>query len=73
MQVVVYLAKQKLKHQTMKVYLSALCQIAQRQGDPFLPGPYPHFEYVLKGVNSLHAVRLYIGVRGTISLRGAPI
>ena len=46
------LANQKLKYQTVKVYLAALrhLQIAQGQGDPFLPGAFPRLEYVLKVV-----------------------
>ena len=48
----VFLAKQGLKHQSIKGYLSALrhLQIAEGLGDPFLPGAFPRLEYVLKGV-----------------------
>ena len=47
-----YLANQKLKHQTIKVYLSALrhLQIAEGLGNPFLPGSFPRLEYILKGI-----------------------
>ena len=56
---VVYLAKQKLKHQTIKVYLSALrhLQISQGQGDPFLPGAFPRLEYILKGIKHMPAAQ----------------
>ena len=49
---VVYLANQKLKHQTIKVYLSGLrhLQVAEGLRDPFLPGVFPRLEYVLKGI-----------------------
>ena len=48
----VFLAKQGLKYQSIKGYLSALrhLQIAEGLGDPFLPGAFPRLEYVLKGV-----------------------
>ena len=47
-----HLANQKLKHQTIKVYLSALrhLQIAEGLGNPFLPGSFPRLEYILKGI-----------------------
>lgn len=48
----VFLAKQGLKYQSIKGYLSALrhLQIAEGLGDPFLPGAFPQLEYILKGV-----------------------
>ena len=56
---VVYLANQKLKHQTIKVYLSGLhhLQIAEGLGDPFLPGAFRRLEYVLKGINHTPAAQ----------------
>ena len=49
---VAYLAKQDLKHQSIKCYLSALrhLQIEAGLGDPYAPGAFPRLEYVLKGV-----------------------
>ena len=48
----VYLARQGLKHQSIKGYLLAVrhLQIAESMGDPFIPGAFPRLEYVLKGV-----------------------
>ena len=54
-----YLANQKLKHQTIKVYLSALrhLQIPEGLGNPFLPGSFPRLEYILKGIKHTPSVQ----------------
>ena len=48
---VAYLAKEKLKHRTIKAYLSAVCflHIEEQKPDPFLPS-LTRLQYVLRGV-----------------------
>ena len=48
---VAFLAKEKLKHKSIKAYLSAVrfLHIAERKSDPFLPS-LTHLQYVVRGV-----------------------
>ena len=56
----VFLARQGLKYQSVKGYLSALrhLQIAEGLGDPFLPGAFSRLEYILKGVKHTPSAQL---------------
>ena len=51
-----YLADERLKHRTIRTYLSGLryYQIKEGLGDPF-QGLMPRLEYVLRGVKSVQA------------------
>ncbi len=51
------MAQERLKHRTIKCYLSALrhLQIASRLPDPFHAASFPFLEYVLKGIKKAQA------------------
>lgn len=52
---VAQLGKERLTHQTIKCYLSAIryFNITAGQGDPFSPGAFPVLQYVLRGVKRM--------------------
>ena len=56
-QFVLYLESEKLKHSTIKAYLSGIrCyQIQQSLGNPFANGGLPRLEYVLSGIKWVEA------------------
>ena len=51
-----YLAEQKLKHKTIKVYLSAICflHISEGARDPFHQS-LDHLQYILRGIKWVEA------------------
>jgi len=51
-----YLAKAKLRHKTIKVYLSAVrhLHIAEGEGDPFAPSLH-RLQYILRGIKRCEA------------------
>ena len=52
-----YLADQKLKHGTIKVYLSAIrnLQIASGRTDPFAGVAWPRLDQVMRGIKRVEA------------------
>ena len=54
---VAFLAEQKLKHRTIKAYLSGIryLQIQKSLGNPFMSGAMPRLEYVLTGIKRVEA------------------
>ena len=54
---VAFLAEQKLKHRTIKAYLSGIryLQIQKSLGNPFTSGAMPRLEYVLTGIKRVEA------------------
>ena len=64
-----HIAKQGLKHQTIKCYLSAIrhLQISSGLNNPFAGNPWPRLDYVMRGIKK-HQAELLSGQQSRLTI-----